>query len=87
MTAGRSFSSPWFAGAFLVPAFLRLGVLAAPIAAPLDLETYLRVHFTKVGEQTRILLAGYAERARSHGLPYDAIEAIVRGLEDLPERT
>ncbi len=77
---------PWFASAFLAAPLLRLGALVAPLVAPLDLETYLRVHFTKVGEQTRLLLAGYGERARARGLSYDAIEAIVRGLEDTPQR-
>lgn len=75
-------STPLFAHALEVPLLLRLGTRIAPVVAPLDIETYLRVHFTKVGPQTRLLLAGYGERARRRELPCEAIEAIARGLED-----
>lgn len=75
---------PIFSRALLLPELLRLGFWAMPKVAPIDIETYLRVHFTKVGEQTRVLLAGYSERAARRGLPNDAIESMTRGLEDLP---
>jgi ketopantoate reductase len=75
---------PMLSRALLLPELLRLGSWVMPKVAPIDVETYLRVHFTKVGEQTRMLLAGYSERAARHGLPNEAIESMTRGLEDLP---
>ncbi len=75
---------PVLSRALLLPELLRLGSWVMPKVAPIDVETYLRVHFTKVGEQTRMLLAGYSERAARHGLPNEAIERMTRGLEDLP---
>ena len=41
-----------------------------------DLETYLRVHFTKVGAQTRQLLADASTSAKSAGLPHGEIDAL-----------
>jgi 2-dehydropantoate 2-reductase len=68
----------------LLPQLLRVGTRLAPVASPLDIETYLRVHFTKVGEQTRLLLSGYGERAARRDREHGAIERITRALEDLP---
>jgi 2-dehydropantoate 2-reductase len=59
---------------------LKLGAALGPRFAPLDLETYLRVHFTKVGAQTRVLLAGYRARAVELGLPHERMDAVVRRL-------
>ncbi len=44
---------------FLGPMTLRGGLMMAPVVPPFDLETYLKVHFTKVGEQTRMTLDTY----------------------------
>lgn len=63
---------------------LRAGARIAPRFAPFDLETYLRAHFTKVGEQTRVLLSDLAEHASRRGLPHEALASLVRRLEDLP---
>ena len=43
--------------------------LIAPRVVPFDLETYLRYHFTKVGDQTRVHLRSYVERAGDHPTP------------------
>jgi 2-dehydropantoate 2-reductase len=48
--------------------------------APLDLETYLRVHFTKLTEQTRAGVASYLAHGRQAGLAVDAIEQLARAL-------
>lgn len=53
----------------LVPGLARLLLSAAPHVVPLDLETYFRYHFTKVGDQTRALLGQYIDLASRHALP------------------
>ncbi len=58
---------------FVRPWSLRLILNLAPAFVPLDLETYLRVHFTKVGDQTRYFMAGYIQAARELGLPWAAM--------------
>jgi ketopantoate reductase len=52
---------------------LRLVWTVAPWVLPIDLETYLRYHFTKVGEQTRQLLAEIRRDGEAHGLATSAI--------------
>jgi len=60
----------------LRPALFKALVPVASRAVPLDLETYLRVHFTKVGEQGRAILRTYIALGRSAGQE-------VRHLQDL----
>jgi 2-dehydropantoate 2-reductase len=47
-----------------------------PSLVPFDLEAYVRAHFTKVGTQTRAILAANVEAGRHKGLPVAAIEAL-----------
>jgi 2-dehydropantoate 2-reductase len=49
--------------------------------APLDLETYLRVHFTKVGEQTRATLRTYVEAGARHGIPTPASARLLETVQ------
>ncbi len=52
--------------------------LLLPVAArltPFDLETYLKVHFTKVGAQTRMMMRTYVDLGRSAGLPVEHLQA------------
>lgn len=51
-------------------------LIAAPVVPPFDLETYLQVHFTKTGEQTRMFIDGYIERRRSMEIPSPALEQL-----------
>jgi 2-dehydropantoate 2-reductase len=73
MARHRGRPAPWALHlvnrAFVVGAVLTL----APLLMPLDVETYLRVHFTKVGDQTRDFLRTYLSIGRSAGLPTDAL--------------
>ncbi|MEQ1507527.1 MAG: hypothetical protein ABMB14_35180, partial [Myxococcota bacterium] len=62
-----------FAGPAAIRAILRLGRRVLP----LDLETYLGVHFTKVGGQTRHHLADVSAHGHALGLPVDAIDALL----------
>ncbi|MEX2572519.1 MAG: 2-dehydropantoate 2-reductase N-terminal domain-containing protein [Gemmatimonadota bacterium] len=55
---------------------IRALLRTAPLAAPFDLETYLRVHFTKVGDQTRDMLRIYLDWAGEVGLPAAALATV-----------
>jgi ketopantoate reductase len=48
----------------------------APRAVPFDLEAYLRVHFTKTGEQTREMVRTYREIGRRKGLQTPALDEL-----------
>jgi len=69
--------------AWLVTGGLSLRVLAfvAPRVVPFELETYLRVHFSKVGAQTRDMLGLYCERAHASSQPHDALQALLERLD------
>jgi 2-dehydropantoate 2-reductase len=56
--------------------FVRSGLRLAPAVTPFDFETYIRVHFTKVGDQTRDMLRTYLDWARETGLPTGALERV-----------
>lgn len=60
----------------LRPWQIRLLARVAPRVVPLDLETYLAFHFTKVGEQTTQQLHRWIELAQAAGLDSDALEAL-----------
>lgn len=47
------------------------------LVVPLDLEQFFRVHFTKVGDQTRAGMTRYLELGRKASLPVDAVEQLV----------
>jgi 2-dehydropantoate 2-reductase len=51
-----------------------------PRLVPLDLEAYLRHHFTKVGGQTRLLLAGYLREGEARGLDTTALRQLSERL-------
>ncbi len=71
---------------WLAAAGLRAGLRLAPRATPLDIESFLRVHFTKVGEQTRLLLATTLVDGARLGLPTEALSELLRALPAAPER-
>lgn len=64
---------PWWLG----PRALRAGLAAAAWWMPLPLETYLRVHFTKVGSQTRMHLQELVAHGEGKGLPVDAVRELL----------
>ena len=63
----------------LRPALFKMLLPVAAQLTPFDLETYLKVHFTKVGEQTRLMMRTYVDLGRSAGLP---VEHLPRLLAD-----
>jgi 2-dehydropantoate 2-reductase len=59
---------------------LRVAWKVAPWLLPVDLETYLRYHFTKVGEQTRQLLAELRRDGEARGLETGALAELAGKL-------
>ena len=60
------------------PGTFRSILRLAPHLVPVDLETYMRVHFTKVGDQMHAGLDGYIARGRAAGIATDALEDLAR---------
>jgi hypothetical protein len=60
---------------------VRLALSIAPSVTPFPLEAYLRYHFTKVGSQTRAMLAEYVRRGRATGRPTTSLEQLLRAGE------
>ena len=79
--AGRR---PPFIGLVSRPFVVRAGLWLGRRIIPLDLETYLREHFIKVGDQTRLMMSQYIDHARSRGLPSAALESLSNSVAALP---
>jgi 2-dehydropantoate 2-reductase len=61
-------SPPWFRPLLRRPLFSLIS-RGAKWLAPFDAEVYLQHHFTKVGDQTRLMMRGYLDSASARGLP------------------
>ncbi len=66
------------------PWVLRTGLWFARRIVPLPLEIYLKEHFTKVGEQTRMFMAGYIARGRQAHLAVTALEQLLDSVPATP---
>jgi 2-dehydropantoate 2-reductase len=71
---------PPFIGRLLSPWLTRLVIALAPRFSPFPLETYLQKHFTKVGEQTRLMLDTAIRRGRAAALPVEALTTLRAAL-------
>ncbi|UJR82685.1 ketopantoate reductase family protein [Sandaracinus amylolyticus] len=71
---------PWIASLLRAPLLAPL-VALVPALAPFDLERYLEVHFSKVGTQTRALLAEAEHDARALGMDAAPIHALREPLD------
>ncbi|QDG52339.1 ketopantoate reductase [Persicimonas caeni] len=67
------------------PEILGPGLALAPPLMPFDLEVYLEYHFTKVGDQTRQILADYIALGEAQGNPTRALRVLRRLLEPSEE--
>lgn len=74
---------PWWTAA-LGPRAVRAGLAAASRVVSFPLETYLRVHFTKVGAQTRLLLTEAIADGEARGLPVGAVRALLAAADARP---
>jgi hypothetical protein len=64
---------------------LRLGTGVGRRLAPFDVETYVRVHFTKVADQTHAIVARFVEMGREDGRPVDRLLAVQAAAKQLGE--
>lgn len=55
---------------------LKLATFAAPRLAPFELEVYLRYHFSKVRDQTRLLTDRFIEEGQRLGVPTPALREL-----------
>ena len=53
----------------------------AGLVPPFDLEVYLKVHFTKVGDQTRLFLQDYIDQRLQSGLDSPALQELLHSLK------
>jgi ketopantoate reductase len=67
--ARKNNAKPPAALALYAPWTARIALRAAPSFSPLPLQSYLRYHFTKVGEQTRQTMSTYIELGAQLDLP------------------
>lgn len=63
------------------PLTMKLVGWLARLFAPFDVEAYLRVHFTKTGAQTRLLLERFAAIGEAEGVEIEALRALHSSLE------
>mgnify|MGYP007050675287 CR=1 FL=1 len=68
----------------LRPVVVKAALALATRLAPVPLETYLRVHFTKVGEQSRAMLRTYVSMARSAELAVPHLQALAPAEPEAP---
>ncbi len=74
-------SRPPFAFALIRPWVLRIVLRIAPWFVPLDLETYFRIHFTKVGDQTRFVVKSYIDAGKEYKMPVGELQKILGRLK------
>jgi len=67
------------------PGLLRLALWFGRRAVPLPLEIYLKEHFTKVGDQTRLFMTDYIARGKQAGLSVAALEQLMAILPPLAQ--
>ncbi len=78
LKAGVKKPSTWH----LRPALFKSILSAAPFIVPFNLETYLKVHFTKVGEQMHQSLRDYVEFAKAKNLPSQHLSSFSAKLQN-----
>ena len=64
------------------PWVLKAVTYGGPLLPPYDLETFLKVHFSKVGAQTLAMLETWCARAEAAGLPHDALDELRDALRE-----
>ncbi len=71
----------------LRPWMIRLVLPLVRWLAPFAVEDYLRVHFTKVGDQTVAQLDGWVRRAHEYQLPSSTLEALRARIGEIRRTT
>ena len=60
------------------PIAFRTILRVAPTVVPVDLEAYMKAHFTKVGDQMHDGIQTYIDRGKAAGIPVPALEKLAR---------
>lgn len=68
--------SPGPAALLASPTVVRLATRAVPLVAPMDFEAFLRVHFSKVGDQTLLALDTWVDEGKARGLATEALAVL-----------
>jgi len=74
--------SPGLMGLVLRPIVIRAMSRIAPVAAPMDVERFLEVHFSKVGDQTMLGLDQWIAAGERLELPVDQLVALRTALRE-----
>ena len=77
VAAALTGQAPPLYASFINSTTLQIGSWIAPRVTPLDVASFLRVHFTKVRKQTELLLGSSVEEARSRGLGCEAMAEVL----------
>ncbi len=80
VVAAETGAKPGWPARLLRPWSVRLLSRLAPLLFPFDIERFLCVHFTKVGDQTRFMLGRYAALAAQRRLPHAHLDALAAAL-------
>jgi 2-dehydropantoate 2-reductase len=78
--AANGTRAPRLLAMFARPFWIRRLVWLAPRIMPMDVETYLRVHFTKVNDQTRMFMRGYIDEGTRRKLPTDNLRSLEQAV-------
>ncbi len=62
---------------------VRLLLRIAPFVSPFNVEAYMKFHFSKVGDQTRLMLEQFIAHAKDHELPHAANSKLLEALFEL----
>ncbi len=62
---------------------VRIVLRVVPFVSPFDLEGYLKFHFSKVGDQTRLMLEQYIAHAKDHDLAHSANSRLLEALHQI----
>ncbi len=65
---------------------VRLLLRIAPFVSPFNVEAYMKFHFSKVGDQTRLMLEQFIAHAKDHELPHAANSRLLDALYQIDER-
>ncbi|WP_327112764.1 hypothetical protein OHB12_29630 [Nocardia sp. NBC_01730] len=61
---------------------VKMALRLLPVLTPFDLARYLEAHFTKVADQTRLMLAGWIAEGEAHALPVTRLRELRSSLSD-----
>lgn len=64
----------------VTPTAIRVATRVVPLIAPMDFEAFLRVHFSKVGDQTQLALDTWIAEGQARSLPVTSLTTLAGEL-------